>query len=176
VPDHLRGDVAPSLEVRPQFPWELRDWTIHPWQFIVTAAAVAGQFSYIEVQPSDIFDIIVTDIYPYTVNVSVLIHNTTQGAATTNPVPLELDSYWAGTGAAGIYGTARCPGLFARTGAVAALAGQQVDGLLAANLRNNQRYILRAGATPNLIVAGTAVNTAVAATLAGFALPRFVGL
>lgn len=168
VADHVRGDVSPSIDVRPLLPWEFRDFGIRPFGRVIVAPAVPAASSYIEVQPLiEAFDVVVTEIHALTA-IDLFLHNTSQAAGTLQPA-VHLDSFFA----PGTYGTATTP-FSIRFGSVAVVAGTQVDGLPLNAVRVNQHYLLRfEGGTPNLVAAG-AINTAIAVGFYGFAIPADV--
>ena len=179
------GLVQPSVEVRPQFAHEFRDLGWIPWSRIYAVNAVAAQFSYIEIQPDAAavvpYDVIVLDIFNQGTGVlNVFEFNTTQGAGTLSP-PLIADSEFCFAGSASTYGlgTNLAP-MVVRFASIAAIAGTQVDAIAAGGSRLQRPYILRCrsgplGATPNLVISGAAVNTAIAPAIYGICIPSNVG-
>lgn len=171
VADHVGRDVAPSIDMRPVLPWELRDFGIIPWRVFAPASAVAAQFSYVEVQPdaaTPSFDILITEIVTNGQPAFIKLHNTSQGAPLANPNRFALDSFWTPA----LYGNVSQTGLFVRTGTIAVVAGANVDGMIGNTVRSGQQYLLRAlSGTPNLIVHATAVNTAIEVIIGGVLIP-----
>ena len=172
VANKVGGELSPSIDMRPILPWEFRDFFIHPFARSIQQAGVAAQFSYVEFQPSlDLYDIIITDIFNGGAGaINVFLNNTTQGAAASNPLPFELDSNFA----PGTYGTQTVP-IFCRTGSVAAIAGGNIDNIAIGGSRVNREILLRGEngtRTPNLVIAGSAVNTAISVIVYGRIIPQ----
>lgn len=53
------GTIQPSVEMRPMFPWEFRDWGIIPFATFANVGAVAAEHSYMEVQQVPTHDVVI---------------------------------------------------------------------------------------------------------------------
>ena len=167
VTDHLRGDVAPSIDVRPIHPWEFRDFGIMPWGQMATASAVAGEHSYVEVQEypnAPGYDVVLTAI-----RVSAAANVRVQAASIGD--------------LAGLSGASRDTGLLpfgtpvslaawiVAATAVAGAFGGVIVGDLSAGETFREPIIIRDGSPGVVVVNHALVNTALTVTVNGFLVP-----
>lgn len=94
VTDHLRGDVQVSVEARPAFPWDWPDFGIVGWHAYASQAAVAAQFTGIELGPGNTgYHLVVLGAKADGDDADLMTNGTADGLATNVPLYVN-DAEW----------------------------------------------------------------------------------
>jgi hypothetical protein len=175
VPDHIRGDVTPSIEVRPVFAEDFAEFGIVPWGGALLVPAVAGRVSHLVIA-SDIltgFDVVITDI------------EVTPGAGSIS-LQRGARATWSVTAGTGItprdtrYANSAFGSVIMWNGSELAVLGNpliQIQGAVT-DWHDPVRglAIIRANTDAAVALVCNTANTAFTASLRGYALPADAGL
>lgn len=156
--DHLRGDISPSVEMRPVLPEDFLDYDQQLIGGLFSQAAVAAQFSFLEIDaPATNFDLVIETIRVR--GQSWLVRENTVGSygAVVQVSPRNWDT--------GLMGNSIAPML--PWGGVASTAAPSSTAIaFGANGGEwNRPIILRAGALDAVFIALEVVNTAMDVTI-----------
>ena len=166
VTDHLRGDVSPSIDVRPSFPWDFQDFSIIPFVQTVNGGAVAGEHAYIEVQQCTLPYHVCLVRMRATVAATVRINTVTLGDLAGN-AGLSRDS-----GVLAFETPASPTGwIVGDTVLTATVSGATAIWNLAANTSDEIPLIIRNGSANVVIINSDAPNLAATFSVWGFLIP-----
>jgi hypothetical protein len=169
VTDHVRGDLSPSVEMRPVQGHELRDFGLVPWSVLVGPAAVVAEFGVAEVRPllNPAMDLVITRVEVTGLPCFYGLLAPTAALAATSVRVTDTGILEAGQSLSSAAHVA--------TGSAVAVPGG-LFGVLAVAVPLSVEppsaiAILRQGSTSSFQVWGAAANTAFNVTLSGYAVP-----